>query len=122
MSTTPSDARLAAENALWLALQDRRKQIRAAGLGFGERQHLKLAEAHAKGELIKKLCEAMENYKRPRDDHNLRGMAKAMNHGLETWEEVLISPGKPWSPYVSRAAVRGARNSIADAKAFIPYL
>jgi hypothetical protein len=37
------------------------------------------------GELIRKLCEAMENHERPRDDH-LRGTARAINHGLETWE------------------------------------
>ena len=106
----------------WEALQDRRRAIREAKLPFGERQHAKLAKAHAQGHLIETLGQAMEKYKRPSDDHNLKGMARALKNGFEVWEQVLITPGEPWSPYVSAEARRGARKSIADAEEFIPFL
>lgn len=62
MSTTPSDPRRAAENALWSALEDRRDQIRAAGLGFSERQFHQMREAHDDNKLLHWMCRAMENY------------------------------------------------------------
>lgn len=121
-STSPSRTRRAAEHALWSAIEDRRDQIRAAKLPFGERQHHKLRVAHDEGRLIEALCGAMENYRSSADEHNLRGMARTIRAGFPTWEEILIRPGEPWSPFVSPAARRGAKQSIADATAYIPLL
>lgn len=122
MSTTVSNARRAAENALWHALEERRDQIRAAGLTFSERQHHQFREAHAAGSLIQKLCGAMENYTGNGDPYYLRPMAQAIKHGLRTWEEVLICTGEPWRPYVTPRARRGAQTCIKDATAYIPFL
>lgn len=122
VSTSLSDPRRAAENALWYALEERRDRIRDAGLSFSERQHHLFREAHATGNLIRELCGAMERYKSTGDEYYLRPMAEAIKRGLETWEHVLIRPGEPWTPYVTPAARSGARRCIADAKAFIPLL
>lgn len=121
MSSQPN-ARRAADNALWHALEERRDAIRAAGQSFSERQHHQFRQAHAAGRLITELCGAMENYKGSGDPYYLRPMAEALKHGLPTWEDVLIRRGKSWTPYVTPAARRGAQQCIADARAYIPFL
>ena len=130
MSSIPSNPRRAAENALWDALKERHDQIRAAGVGFSERQPDQLRKAYEAGELIDWMHRAMENY--PGDGNldnlaalnldNLAAMARTIKRGLPTWEHVLIRPGEPWTPYVTPKARRGAENSIGDATAYIKYL
>jgi hypothetical protein len=122
VSTTPSKPPRAAENALWYALEERRDQIRAAGLTFSERQHHQLREAHDKGNLIQGLGGGVERYKGNGNEYYLRPMAQAIKHGLPTLEHVLIRPGEPWTPYVTPGARRGAQRAIADATAYIPFL
>ena len=122
MSTTLFNTRRAAENALWCALEERRDQIRAAGLGFSERQHHVFRQSHAAGKLIAGLCGSMEGYKSNGDPHYLRPMAQAIKHGLPTWEDVLIRPGEPWTPFVTAGARRGAKKCIKDAAAYMPFL
>ena len=120
--STP-DPRRAAENALWYALEERRDEIRAAGLGFSERQHDRLRTAHEEKRLISAMCAAMERYKKGGGDpYYLQPMALAIKNGLETWEHVLIRKGEPWTPYVSRAAERGAKWCIEDATDWIAAL
>jgi hypothetical protein len=124
MSTTSSDPRRAAANDLWHALEARRDAIRAAGLGFSERQHSLLREAHNAGGLIDRLNTAMERRAKATtaDPYYLRAMADAMKHGLPIWEEILIQPGQTWTPYVTPGARRGAKRAIEDAKAYIAFL
>src|SRR5262245_422469 len=124
MSITASDPRRAAANALWYALEERRDQIRAAGLRFGERQHHQMREAHDEGRLLDWMCKAMENHKDkpPRNPANLAAMAKVIKSGLPTWEHVLIRRGEPWAPYVTPKARLGAQLSIAGAKAYTPFI
>jgi hypothetical protein len=105
---------------LWYALEERRDQIRAAGLPFSERQHHYLREAHDEGKLIQRLCD-VETYKGNADAEN-RAMAQAIKRGLPTLEDVLIRRGEPWTPYVRPACRRGAQTAIADAKAYIPFV
>ena len=123
MSTPSSDPRRAAENALWYALEERRDQIRAAGLPFSERQHHYLREAHDEGHLIQYLC-GVEGYTGSSTDYDdsLTAMAHLIKRGLPTLEDVLIRKGEPWTPYVRLPCRRGAEKAIADATAHIPFL
>ncbi len=107
---------------MWHALEERREQIRAAGLSFSERQHDQFRQAHAAGKLIAHLCADMENDAGKGDSYYLRPMAQAIKNGLSTWEDVLIRRGAPWTPYVTPAARRAAERWIAEAKAYIPFL
>lgn len=119
----PSDPLRAAENALWHALEERRDQIRAAGLGFSERQHHRFRELWEEKRLIQGLNESMARYKEGSGDpYYLRPMAEALKHGFQPWEELLLRHDEAWSPYVSAKARLGCQRSIADAKAFIPFL
>ena len=94
LSTASSNPRLAAENALWHALEECRDVIRAAILGFGERQHHQLREAHSAARLIDELCAAMESYTGGADPYYLRPMTQTIKRGLPTWEHLLIRPGR----------------------------
>ena len=123
MSINPSNPRRAAENAFWYALQERRDQIRAAGLPFDERSHTQHRELHAEGRLISGLVAGVARYKAGAGKPwRLKAMAVAMKAGLPTWEHLLIQPGEPWAPYVTQGAKRGARAAIADAKSLIPFV
>lgn len=123
MSGFAPNPQRAAENALWHALEERRDEIRAAKLSFSERQHHQLREAHAADRLIATLCNWMENYDSARSDpYYKKPVAQAIKHGLETWEHVFIRPNQPWTPYVTPRARRGAKQCVADAQAYIPYL
>jgi hypothetical protein len=64
----------------------------------------------------------MEGYTGGADPYYLRPMAQAIKRGLPTWEDVLIRPGQPWTPYVTPGARRGARRAIANATSYIPFL
>jgi hypothetical protein len=112
LSNTTSDDRLAADDALWRALVDRRKQIKAAGVTFSEHQHHQFRKAHDRGKLVQVLCKAMERYKGSANETNLRAMAQTIEHGLLTWEEILIQPGEPWSPYVTARARLGREGPL----------
>jgi hypothetical protein len=123
VSASQSDPRRAAENAFWSALEERRDQIRAAGLTFDERSHHHLREAHADGTLLAGLCAGVGRYKTGGGDpHKLEVMAKVIKRGLPTWEDLLIRPGAPWAPYVTAEGRMGAKRCIADAKAYIPFV
>ena len=124
MSTATSKPRQDAENALWHALEERRDAIRAAGLGFSERQHHQLRQAWAAGRLIDRLNAGMEKRAKATraDEYYLRPMAQAIKAGLHPWEELLVRRGEPWAPYVTPGARQGARRAIEDAKAYIPLL
>lgn len=107
---------------MWYALEERRDEIRAAGLPFSERQHHQFREAHDEGRLIHALCTAMEKYEPKGDEYYLRPMAEAIKRDLPTWEHVLIRPGEPWTPYVTPRARRGAQRCIKEATDYIPFL
>jgi hypothetical protein len=123
LSNPPSDPRRAAEKAFWHALQERRDQIRDAGLKFDERSHYEFAKGYEAGTLLSGLCAGVGRFKAGRGDpQRLQAMARVMKAGLPTWEDLLIQPGEPWTPYVTPGARRGARAAIADAKACIPFV
>ncbi len=91
LSTSPSDRRRAAENALWYALNERRDQIYRAGLSFSERQHHWMQEAYDGGTLIASMCTAMESYDGHGDPDYLSAMARQIKNGLPTWEDILTT-------------------------------
>jgi hypothetical protein len=123
LSVTPLDPLRAAENAFWHALEERRDQIREAGLAFDERSHHRFRESYAEGRLLSGLCAGVERYKKGRGDPDrLQAMARVMKRGLPTWEDILIRRGEPWTPYVTPKARRGAQWAIADAKTIIPFV
>ncbi len=123
MSINPSNPRRAAENALWYALEERRDQIRAAGLPFDERSHHRFRELHAERRLISAFVAGVARYKAGGGDPvRLKAIAVVMKAGLPTWEHLLIQPSEPWAPYVTQEAKRGARAVIADAQALILFV
>jgi hypothetical protein len=121
VSTTASDDRRDAEEALWRALEQRAAGIRAApDVGFSEPQHNKWREAHLQGRLIDKMCRAMEKRagRVELNETNLRAMSETLDHDLEIWEQTLVRPNAPWRPYVTHRARQGAEKSIAAARAW----
>jgi hypothetical protein len=80
LRNTPSDPHRAAENAFWAALQERRDQIRGAGVGFDERSHHRLRELHAERRLISGLVAGVARYRAGRGDP---GRLKAMAVAIE---------------------------------------
>lgn len=123
MTPPTPNPRRAAENAFWNALEQRRDQIRAAGVPFDERSHDRFRQLHAERRLISGLVAGVSRYNAGNGKpHRLKAMAAAMKAGLPTWENLLIQPGEPWTPYVTQEARRGARAAIADAKPLIPFV
>ncbi|MPZ24444.1 MAG: hypothetical protein GEU28_13130 [Dehalococcoidia bacterium] len=122
MSITPSDPRLAAENAFRHALEERRHQIRDAGLRFDPRSETQLEKAYDEGNLLSGLCEGVARFKPPGDPVRLQAMARLIKRGIDTWEHVLIRPGAPWERYVTPEARRGARAAIAEAQKVVPFV
>jgi hypothetical protein len=122
LSTTPSDPRRAAENAFRHALEERRDQIRDAGLRFDPRSETQLEKAYDEKHLLSGLCEGVARFKPPGDPVRLQAMARLMKGGLDTWEHVLIRPGAPWERYVTPEARRGARTAIAEAQKLVPFV
>jgi hypothetical protein len=121
-----TNTKRAAENALWHALEERRDDIRAAGLwtGRSEQQHQGFGEAHAAARLIDELVAIMERraMRAGGDPVQLTAMAQAIKHGFPIWEEVLIRPGELWTPYFKRPRVReGAERAIEAAKAWAKW-
>lgn len=51
-----------------------------------------------------------------------KAMARTKKAGLDTWEDVMIRPGQPWTPYITPRAKLGAQECVADAVAYIPFL
>ena len=83
-------------------------QIRDAGLRFDERSHHQFREAHAEGHLLGGLCAGVERHREGIGDPNrLRAVAQAIKRGLPTREDVLISRGAPWAPYMSPRSTAG---------------
>jgi len=123
MSAAPPDPRRA-ENDLWHALEERRDEIRAAGLGFSERQHHHLREAHAARRLIAELNASMEKRASGAsgDSYYLRPMAQAIQAGFQPWEELITRTDETWTEFFTSRARQGARQAIDDAKAYIPFL
>jgi hypothetical protein len=119
--TTSSDDRRDAEEALWLALEQRAAEHRKAGVKFSESQHRKLHKHHRQGRLIDSLNRAMEKRAgrvNKLNSTNLRAMAETLDNGLELWEQILIRPNAPWRPYVTYRARQGAQKSIEGAEAW----
>ena len=120
--SSPPDPRQAAENAFRHALEERRDQIRAAGLRFDPRSETRLEKAYDDGNLLGGLCEGVARFKPPGDPVRLQAMARLMKGGLDTWEHVLIRPGSPWARYVTPQARRGAQAAIAEAQKLVPFV
>src|SRR5687767_1150168 len=94
LTTTPSDDRRAAEEALWLALKEWATNIKRGGLKLSLNHLDWMGQAHRERRLIDELNKVMEE----EADHNssefssrhAHQMAETLDHGLEVWEQVLI--------------------------------
>jgi hypothetical protein len=79
--------------------------------------------AHAEGRLIEEMNASMERYRSSSSDpYYKQAMAMQIRAGLRNWEHILLERYQPWTPYVTPAARRGARQCIADARAYVPFL
>lgn len=120
--STPAEKKREAENAFRHALEERRDQIREAGLKFDPRSETRLEKAYDEGDLVGRLCKGVARFKPPGDPVRLQAMARLMKKDLETWEHVLIRPGAPWADYVTPEARRGARSAIAEAQKLVSFV
>ena len=113
MSTT---TRQQAEHALWDYLNGPWAKENRKWRNHPTRALQALAPAMQKGTLLHDMTSWLAGWKLTTITPQFKAMVEMTWLGVRTWEEVLLMPGKPWSPFITVQNRRDLHRVIAECR------